>query len=178
MQVSLWHPKNCQHAFYGMTCQQYEHLRKRANDLCELCGTSWHPLAIDHDHRRNRLPEGIWEYARGHCVVRGLLCPKCNTHMGYVDRDQKPHDERTRHYVANAWHLQNLAPEVFPTPDPEPPLGAVVLAEKKDLWRRRETGWHPADLKKGSCHARWAKTWLYLSHQYGSKNLRVIRIAR
>lgn len=173
VQLSLWHPKSCQHLIYGMTCTQYEGLRRRAQDLCELCGECWHPLVIDHDHRAHTgLPEPLRRLGHGHRGVRGLVCPKCNSHMRFVDSGERPVDERTARYLANAWHLTNVPPEVFHTPDPEPPFRAVVKGPQGHVFKRLKRGWVAVRLPKYWSHHRstvW--TWEYLSHRWGPQNL-------
>lgn len=93
MQLSLWHPMSCTHRVYQMTCEEFEQLWARANGLCERCRAAWHPLQIDHDHKL------------GFAAVRGLLCPKCNTHMKFVDAGTRLADEPTARYLRQSWHL-------------------------------------------------------------------------
>lgn len=69
----------CLHAtVYGLTCAQYEEMRDRARDCCELCSTpgprtARGALVIDHF-------EGV-----GVRFVRGLLCDRCNALMARHD---------------------------------------------------------------------------------------------
>lgn len=96
---------NCRHASsqhlgYRLTCDDYDDLWEHAKGRCELCGkkpeeTPVGKLFIDHAQ----------EY--GFFAVRGLLCGKCNTHMGFVDRGEKTHPLAIR-YRTNAWFVRVL----------------------------------------------------------------------
>lgn len=69
----------CLHAtVYDLTCAQYEEMRDRARDCCELCSTpgprtARGALVIDHFE------------APGVRFVRGLLCDRCNALMARHD---------------------------------------------------------------------------------------------
>lgn len=69
----------CLHAYsYGLTCAQYEAMRDRAGDCCELCRTPGletprRALVIDHFD------------GKGVRFVRGLLCDRCNALMARHD---------------------------------------------------------------------------------------------
>ncbi|KAB7850161.1 endonuclease domain-containing protein [Streptomyces mobaraensis] len=69
--------KKCHHLHeYGLDCWEYEELRTRANECCEICGVGEGAvykqlLHIDHCHETGR--------------PRGLLCPKCNAVMACYD---------------------------------------------------------------------------------------------
>ena len=64
---------------YGITKKQYELILKSQNGVCAICCQSEtvkqnnkiDSLAVDHDHKTN--------------YVRGLLCRRCNTILGYID---------------------------------------------------------------------------------------------
>ena len=59
---------------YALSLQEYDALREKQDGACAICKkkpTSW--LCIDHCH------------ATG--VVRGLLCVKCNTGLGFYNED-------------------------------------------------------------------------------------------
>lgn len=70
-------------ARYGLTPEQYDDIASRQRGLCEICGrpetataVAKHGIAnlsIDHDHRTGK--------------VRGLLCRKCNTALGFLEED-------------------------------------------------------------------------------------------
>ncbi len=59
---------------YGLTIQQFEALLKKQNHQCAICGATkansrGHKLYVDHNHVTG--------------AVRGLLCGKCNSAIGY-----------------------------------------------------------------------------------------------
>lgn len=70
----------CNHFMkYGMTCDDYDRLRTRANGHCELCQTPEREtprkaLIIDHFQ------------GAGLFFVRGLICDRCNSVMSRHDR--------------------------------------------------------------------------------------------
>lgn len=57
---------------YGITQHDYDRMLRIQNDCCAIC-TKRLKLFIDHDHSSN--------------VIRGLLCNKCNSLIGYADED-------------------------------------------------------------------------------------------
>ena len=65
---------------YGLTEDDYERMYKDQNGLCALCGESpegkgrWGKLAIDHCHDTEK--------------IRALLCPPCNSGLGYFKHDK------------------------------------------------------------------------------------------
>lgn len=56
---------------YGLTRLDYEEILKRQNSSCAICRSASQKLVVDHDHLTGR--------------VRGLLCRRCNTRLGYVE---------------------------------------------------------------------------------------------
>jgi hypothetical protein len=57
---------------HGMTRGDYEELLAKQDGVCAIClSLPKTRLCIDHDHRTGR--------------VRGLLCKRCNSVLGYVD---------------------------------------------------------------------------------------------
>jgi hypothetical protein len=63
---------------YGIDCtpEQYNEMHDLQAGLCKICGraesVSGRRLAVDHDHVTG--------------LVRGLLCTKCNTTVGWVEQ--------------------------------------------------------------------------------------------
>jgi len=61
---------------YGLTPQQYNELIDRQDNKCAICRVeecqTGKSLSIDHDHESGR--------------VRGLLCYKCNTTLGWFEK--------------------------------------------------------------------------------------------
>lgn len=69
---------------YGITLEQYEALRESQGGGCAICKATIgeakrkRALFVDHDHKTKR--------------VRGLLCMRCNTAIGYLrDHPQYAH---------------------------------------------------------------------------------------
>ena len=57
---------------YGITPETYEGLLSQQEGKCGMCGeTPRLRLVVDHDHNTDK--------------VRGLLCFKCNTFIGYIE---------------------------------------------------------------------------------------------
>lgn len=73
------------HGIYGLTCQDFDALLDGCESSCEVCGREDVKLQIDHAHDSG--------------VVRGLLCPKCNTAMKYVDSGFREPTEALQRYV-------------------------------------------------------------------------------
>jgi hypothetical protein len=69
----------CHHFdLHGLTCDEYDDMRKRADDRCEICRT---PEA---ETGGKRLVIGHFQ-ARRMWIVRGLLCDGCNSLMSKFD---------------------------------------------------------------------------------------------
>lgn len=103
--VLSWHvPKYlCTHRQYGLTCHGFDLMRWRAAGRCEICGADESTLyksriVIDHDHR----------LGCGMDHVRGLICPKCNAHMKYVDNGFRKPTRAQLMYIYNAWFWEWL----------------------------------------------------------------------
>ena len=73
LRARITHLWNC----FKLTVQKWEILRVFQNDLCWICGN--HPvgrrLSTDHD----------WDSGE----VRGLLCHRCNTLLGKIERPSR-----------------------------------------------------------------------------------------
>ena len=68
---------------YGLTLAEYDELLTSQGGKCAVCGAdnsgcsnkdgTYQPMYVDHDHKTGK--------------VRGLLCSRCNTALGYVHDD-------------------------------------------------------------------------------------------
>lgn len=58
---------------YGLTRNQYDEMVLKQNRSCAICKRSEVRLVVDHCHNTD--------------VVRGLLCYRCNTLVGYLETD-------------------------------------------------------------------------------------------
>jgi hypothetical protein len=99
------HPRGaiCWHySRFRLTCDEYDALRARARDCCEICGTPEaetpnRRLVIDHFSGRPA------------CYVRGLVCDRCNSVMSCHDGNKNwgprslPWREKAAQYAANSW---------------------------------------------------------------------------
>jgi hypothetical protein len=69
---------------YGLTQELFDRLLESKDYVCAMCHDPFlhgEPVFIDHDH--SHCPEE--KRACRECV-RGLLCLKCNTGLGYIER--------------------------------------------------------------------------------------------
>lgn len=92
--------KKCHHLHeYGLYCSDYEALRMRSGDQCEICGVAekdapGRQLLIDHNHETGD--------------VRGMVCAKCNTVMACFDGTKtwgtvnRLWERRAKQYIARA----------------------------------------------------------------------------
>ncbi len=74
--MTLAHRKWCIKNTYGMTLEQYDQMFEDQGGVCKTCGKvnrDGRRLYIDHDHETGK--------------VRGLLCHRCNSLLGYVKDD-------------------------------------------------------------------------------------------
>jgi hypothetical protein len=130
-----WHVgpgKLCTHWSYGVSCDEYDQLRARSGNCCEVCRTPEPEtvrgaLVIDH-------------YESGDVFfVRGLLCDRCNSVMARHDRRQvwgektRPWAGRAAEYHRNAWGAtaEQLA-------------AAADQIANRIPWTRRIGGYNPA----------------------------------
>ena len=60
---------------YGLSLADYRALQARQGNACAICRKPARVLCIDHCHITGR--------------VRGLLCPKCNSALGFCDDDPR-----------------------------------------------------------------------------------------
>ncbi len=71
-----WRKAALKHSF-GITVEQFDDLLAAQGGRCAMCGSEtstgrYKTLAVDHDHATGR--------------VRGLLCFRCNTGLGYYEK--------------------------------------------------------------------------------------------
>ncbi len=74
--TKLLNLKNWLKVNYNLTLSEYEELVKLQNGVCAICGKEnnlGNKLFVDHCHKTNK--------------VRGLLCQKCNSGVGYLNDD-------------------------------------------------------------------------------------------
>lgn len=77
---------------YGLTIFELRELQEACEDRCWICGQPEsvpnRSLAVDHDHRTGQ--------------VRGLLCTRCNTVIGWMKDDHRV-IRAAADYVERAW---------------------------------------------------------------------------
>ena len=88
------HPTCLTHRSYGLSCAEFDDLRRTNPGRCHMCGTETDVLNIDHDHS-----VGGW-------AVRGLLCDLCNPRLAHMERGLHPLTPDAVRFLANAWHLR------------------------------------------------------------------------
>ena len=72
---------------YGLTQAQFDRLLEEQGYACAMCHEPFEDgqqICIDHDHACCPVPPGAQTTCCGKCV-RGLLCFRCNTALGYVE---------------------------------------------------------------------------------------------
>jgi len=60
-----------QHGISRAAADRLLYARDGPGAACEICGTTDHPLVIDHDHSTG--------------AVRGILCSRCNLNLGIIE---------------------------------------------------------------------------------------------
>lgn len=60
-------------AKFGFTQEEYDLLVKQQRGRCAICRRKPPRLFVDHDHETN--------------TFRGLICPRCNSYLGYIKDD-------------------------------------------------------------------------------------------
>lgn len=88
----------CEHGWphwrFFLTCEEYLQLLARGGGKCERCSGEMAKICIDHD------------YLIGKHAVRGLLCGRCNSIVGTVERYERDGDELTYRYLdAEPFHM-------------------------------------------------------------------------
>lgn len=125
-------PRKCQHAIYRMNCTEYDALEARGDGCCEICGLSGTRLFLDHDH------------ALGESAVRGLLCPKCNSHLRFIDKGKRAMDTKTAAYLANPWRAASVVVDMYETTHPTggDPLSVLTGLTEATIRDLAVNGWH------------------------------------
>lgn len=67
---------------YRMTIEDYQNMLDKQSGVCFIC-KKYAKLYVDHDH--NCCPG---KTTCGDCI-RGLLCPSCNTFVGFVEKNKE-----------------------------------------------------------------------------------------
>lgn len=80
------------HTLYGLSCDEFEGMVDAAGGSCQRCHRSGAQLVIDHDH------------SGGKGAVRGLICHRCNSRLGQVDRGWSKPNDLDAAYLAAPWH--------------------------------------------------------------------------
>ncbi|WP_326642954.1 endonuclease domain-containing protein [Streptosporangium sp. NBC_01755] len=148
--------RKCTHAGYLLTCAEFDLLRQRANDRCEICRRRG-------DETRNGRLFVDHHGGRGQWAVRGLLCNRCNSGLNFNT------SEAAARYLATPFYIEllnrkDLSPEVTP----EPPIGTTVTVRfTGSTWRRRRDGWN----YDSSGIRRSSVTWERLNQTYGPFNI-------
>jgi hypothetical protein len=104
----------CHHrVHHRISCEEYAELMAWARGRCQICGiaeadTPLGKLYIDHTEQ----PDGTGRWKR--ILIRGLVCPSCNTLMSMVDgnrrwRKDRTHEQAARRYAADPWYLRSPA---------------------------------------------------------------------
>jgi|HubBroStandDraft_6_1064221.scaffolds.fasta_scaffold159466_5 hypothetical protein len=121
------HPSGgtCHHfAFHGLTCDEYDALRARANGRCEICGIA------EEDTPRGVLVVDHFE-EKGVRFIRGMICGRCNSGvMSCIDGRKvwganRRWEAKAREYEANSWEK------------PSPEALALIDARTEKLPRKR-----------------------------------------
>lgn len=85
---------NGRHERFSLSCDEYRLLLARADKCCEICGIeNLSELVIDHDHS-----------VQGGRSVRGLLCPRCNISLAYVDNNSRTPSAREASYLSTPFY--------------------------------------------------------------------------
>lgn len=156
MTTAVAHAKPCAHTKYQLTCDEFDRLRDRAGDRCQICDvpgsdTPHGALHIDHDA------------SMGEWAVRGLLCSRCNTQL-----DSNVHvldGARVAQYLSQPWYSVWLAGiGLSPEWVSEPPLGVTVKTRNGRRWRRVDSRWAQTS---SSGRVLWTASWHALQYRHG-----------
>ncbi|MFI0827206.1 endonuclease domain-containing protein [Streptomyces roseolus] len=126
----------CPHDLYRLTCDDYEAMRDRARDCCEICGLH------GHDTPRGALVVDHFE-GGGARFVRGLLCDRCNSLMQRHD-GTAPWGPKSLHRSgeARAYHLNAFS---NPTDEQRARADAEITRRRKRLQDRYVVSSQPVE---------------------------------
>lgn len=145
----------CSHRRYLLTCAEYDELRARAQDRCEICRRNA-VLFVDHD----------WDL--GWWAARGLLCRSCNAKHA-VDGMAATTDERIHAYLANPWWRRHgVSPEVAEEPERG---GKVRIAPHGWIFQRGSDRWW---YNTSASYRRNLTDWRQLNRDYGPFNITIL----
>ena len=112
-QFELWtlpEHRRCYHwQELRLPCESFERLLQRAAGRCEVCGIRGGDLRkgrlyIDHQH-------GCGWIRDGEHTVRGMVCPRCNSHLRLVDAGRRRATPEQERYLRNSWYLYEFGYE-------------------------------------------------------------------
>lgn len=86
----IWHDAHLRRE-YGITLDDYRQMLAMQNFGCAICGAGPSPkrrLSVDHDHKTGK--------------VRGLLCGKCNSGLGFFKENVGIVDSLKRYVLAHS----------------------------------------------------------------------------
>jgi Recombination endonuclease VII len=89
---------------YGLTQERFEALLEEQGNACGMCGEAFTEdelIYIDHDHACCPVAPRAQTRCCGKCV-RGLLCFRCNTALGYVEM----YEELARAYLSRSGKIR------------------------------------------------------------------------
>ena len=72
--------------FYGITSQDYDDMLARQGGVCAICKAPPAERSYKGDPKEPRL---YVDHCHTTGVIRGLLCPGCNTMLGHIEK--RPH---------------------------------------------------------------------------------------
>ena len=96
---------------YGITLAQYETLLDTQGGVCAICKTSTNgncgrKLYVDHCHKTGK--------------VRGLLCGRCNSILGFVDDSPDWLEKAKAYLIASVGAPVSTQPDSTPQPEAHP----------------------------------------------------------
>lgn len=86
---------------FGITEERFNEMLEHQNYACGICREPFEDerrICIDHDHACCPVPPNGVSRSCGRCV-RGLLCVRCNTWLGWMDKYSKGADTYLQAYL-------------------------------------------------------------------------------